>query len=433
MPKAAPGRVARRRYGTGSVRQMPNGRWRAIWRRTDGTRDSQRFETQKDAERWIIEKQHARASARRDLLGAPSFEEAVRQYLDFKREQGRIKPGTLTGYDQKLRVISHYPEWKRPVDKIGSLAWDRLFGQEAKRTSPENAAHVRATVRQLYRFARRSRWVAENPITETDPRPHRRREYVILTPQQVMEYLGAVRHIDPFYVLFFALAFFYAMRPGELRGLRWSSIDLKARRIYIREQAQSRGLSTTAFVEPKWGSRRRIPLGPYVIQLIKEHREIWEAKRSSAPDRWGKHADLDLVFPNPVTGWFITDTKVRDDVHVPACHLTGLRPSQRGQDREDPGLRIYDSRHTAITHMLLADISERVIMMVAGHTSRRMYERYTHARDAMLDQAAVLQEQVYRDLDRPQDQELLEVTADIDRSSDAIKLRATGRLDDEEA
>src|SRR5262249_56604144 len=75
------------------------------------------------------------------------------------------------------------------------------------------------------------------------------------------------------------------MRLSELRGLRWSDVDLDAGQIHVRQRAdQWRNIGPT---KTKAGMRD-IPLAPLVVNTLKQ----W---RAECP--WGA---LDIVFPNTI-------------------------------------------------------------------------------------------------------------------------------------
>ena len=84
---------------------------------------------------------------------------------------------------------------------------------------------------------------------------------------------------------FIVTAIFTGMRLSELRGLRWSDVDLEAGLIHVRQRAdQWRNIGPT---KSKAGMRD-IPLAPLVVNTLRQ----W---RAECPV--GK---LDLVFPNTV-------------------------------------------------------------------------------------------------------------------------------------
>jgi integrase len=82
---------------------------------------------------------------------------------------------------------------------------------------------------------------------------------------------------------FFLTAVFSGMRASELRGLRWSDVDLKAGVFHVRQRADAWG----EIGEPKsQAGTRDIPMPPIVVNALKE----WKLKCPKG--------DLDLVFPN---------------------------------------------------------------------------------------------------------------------------------------
>jgi integrase len=77
-------------------------------------------------------------------------------------------------------------------------------------------------------------------------------------------------------------ATFTGMRASELRGLRWSDVDLKQAIIHVRQRADR--YSTIGMPKSDAG-QRKIPVGPIVVNTLRE----WKL---ACPK-----GDLDLVFP----------------------------------------------------------------------------------------------------------------------------------------
>jgi integrase len=79
------------------------------------------------------------------------------------------------------------------------------------------------------------------------------------------------------------LSIFCGLRSSELRGLRWSDVDLKAAELQVRQRADR----YAKIGSPKSESgNRTIPLGPIVVNTLRE----W---RLACPK-----GEMDLVFPN---------------------------------------------------------------------------------------------------------------------------------------
>ena len=78
-------------------------------------------------------------------------------------------------------------------------------------------------------------------------------------------------------------AIFTGLRASELRGLRWSDLDLKNATLQVRQRADR----YAALGAPKTKtSQRTLPLPPIVVNTLREH-------RLACPK-----GELDLVFPN---------------------------------------------------------------------------------------------------------------------------------------
>ena len=115
-----------------------------------------------------------------------------------------------------------------------------------------------------------------------------------LSPTQVRTLLSAAR--GTCYEALYVTAVHTGLRQGELLGLRWSDVDLEARKLCV-----TRSLKVTAnglgFGAPKnQASRRSVPLNKSVVSTLRTHRLRQNEERVFAPE-WHDH---DLVFPNRV-------------------------------------------------------------------------------------------------------------------------------------
>jgi integrase len=136
-------------------------------------------------------------------------------------------------------------------------------------------------------------------------------------------------------------------RLGELRKLRWSQVDLKAKEIRIeKSQAKSK-------------RPRTLPIYGEMCEWLE-----WQAKR--------KVLGCDLVFHwkgkplgSHLKGW---DT---------GCTTAGL-----------DGLHFHDLRRSAVRNMERAGIPRAVAMSITGHRTESVYRRYDIVAEADLQAAA---------------------------------------------
>jgi len=134
------------------------------------------------------------------------------------------------------------------------------------------------------------------------------------------------------------------MRRGELLGLRWSDIDLKAARLTV-NQSLERLSGKTTFKSPKTsGSRRTITLPALTVEALREHR--------SAEPRIGAG---ELVFSHDGIPWDPdTLTKAFDRL----VHEAGVRR-----------ITFHGLRHTHISHQLMDGVHVKVVSERAGHAN----------------------------------------------------------------
>jgi integrase len=108
----------------------------------------------------------------------------------------------------------------------------------------------------------------KNPAEQVKPPRPPRKEIAILSKPEIATLLRAA---GPLY-LPVLVAVTTGMRRGELLGLRWSDIDLKAARLTV-NQSLERLKGKTTFKSPKTqGSRRTITLPALTVEALKEYR-----------------------------------------------------------------------------------------------------------------------------------------------------------------
>ena len=87
------------------------------------------------------------------------------------------------------------------------------------------------------------------------------------------------------------------MRRGELLGLAWDDVDLRAGEVTVRRTLQ-RTRGKVRLVEPKTrASRRRIPLLPSAVRALRIHRLC---QRNEERWAWARWEDSGLVFTTTI-------------------------------------------------------------------------------------------------------------------------------------
>lgn len=135
------------------------------------------------------------------------------------------------------------------------------------------------------------------------------------------------------------MAYYTGMRKSEILGLTWDQIDMRERKITLRPY------------ETKNNEPRIIFMGEELFKSIK----FQESLR--------KH-----MFPRcPWVFWGSNGEKIRDfnNAWRRACKKSGLI-----------GKLFHDFRRTAVRNMVRAEVPEKVAMLISGHKTRSVFDRY---------------------------------------------------------
>jgi integrase len=157
--------------------------------------------------------------------------------------------------------------------------------------SPAMVRNARRSLGAILADAQERGLVAQNVVYSLRKRQRSRRAESngklkaginIPAPAEMRAIVGKLAAAGRFRVLLLT-AIFSGLRSSELRGLRWSDVDLKVGELHVRQRADRYG----AIGRPKSeAGERTVPLPPMVIAALREH-------RLASP-----RSELGLVFPN---------------------------------------------------------------------------------------------------------------------------------------
>lgn len=149
----------------------------------------------------------------------------------------------------------------------------------------------------------------------------------------------------------YALALGLGLRRGELTGLTWADVDLRARVLRVRwTRTERRGGSE--LTQPKTSaSRRAVALPAFVVAALRRQRAREAAK--------ARRAGLRLERTDPV---FTTRSR-RPYWTSQLYQELKFRLQKLGL----PKMRYHDLRHTAASLMLAEGVSPRTVMEMLGH------------------------------------------------------------------
>jgi integrase len=322
-------------------RLKQNGRWRGISTKTKSYRDAKRLRSK------AFEDQEQGRLPEGEISRWP-FERAADQYLS--NAAMRLRPTSLK--KEAFFLV-------RPKKQFGQVACEQINATHIQqlqaaikndgRKNTYNNLVLGATVRVL-RFAKVWQRLRDDVarLSERDNKPVAR----VLQPQQKKR-LFEVAKSNPNWATAYAAALIASgttARGSDLRGLRWSDIDL------------FEGVMTIPDSKTEAG-KRRVPLLSDAMHGFRLLLDRATRLRIASPDGY--------VFPS-CENLHIDATRPQKTWRTAWRKLTAAAGLK--------GLRFHDLRHQCITELLEGGAAEAAVLSIAGHVSRKMMEHYSHVR-----------------------------------------------------
>jgi integrase len=291
----------------------------------------------------------------------------------------RVTTRTYTFYAAHVRLYiipafgSLRAEALRPSHVEAALAkWRRGKRNDGEKgaLSTHTVAHVFNTLRTLLRWAVKMGSLVRNVADAVEPPRYGRKEMRALDTAGVVALLKAAERTDLQAAIVVATG--TGLRRGELLSLRWSDVDLNARRLTVRRSVETvNGLTRTK--PPKTArSARTIALPPFVVEVLRNERE----RQNDLPLRQGRASDDGWVF-------------VRGDGSPWEPGAFSLAFARFVKSTKLPHVRFHDLRHSFGTLALASGVDLQTVSRALGHESVAITSRiYVHAIDALQADAA---------------------------------------------
>lgn len=343
-------RRKRRPQGSGTVRQLPSGRWQARHRHEDGTclqAAPVTFDTKLDAGAWLADYAQGVivAPERRD---DPALADYAASWLDGRE----LKPRTRDHYRRLLNDLILPELGKLRITRV-TPARVRGWYATLDPGTPTMRAHAYGLLRTVFGAAVADDLIDANPCRIRGAGSAKRKAKI--TPASLPELQAIVAAVPARYQLIVLLASWCALRFGELTELRRSDIDTKRGRLRIRRGVVHVGGGYIVGTPKSEAGVRDVAIPPHLLPLLKAH--LLEHTQPGADG---------LLFPG------------RGGAHMAPSSL--YKVFYRARCRAGrPDLRFHDLRHTgavlaAATGATLAELMARL-----GHSTPAAAMRYQHA------------------------------------------------------
>jgi integrase len=358
--------MARKRAnGEGTVwHDEKRGRWEArftIWKDGKPVRRKITAPTSKEAHSRMKDAQRAVE----DGLPVPDRRETVSKFLDDWLEHIKHTERSSVTVENYRDIVNYYVTPHIGRVKLAELAprhvekMQRDILKAGK--SPRTARSARSVLRAALRHAERHGLVARNAAALSEPVKIDHDEKQSMTVAQVKKLMDAAagkgdEEPDTRYEAAIVLLVTLGLRRGELLGLKWSDINLKAKTLRV-SRALKRTDDGLELSETKTArSTRTLNLPPRAIAALKSARIRQAKERLEAGAHW---VDGDWVVS---TGWGgpIDPDNFRHKF-VELCDKAGI-------GHWTP----HDARHTAGSLMFEHGADLKVVSEALGHSSIRV-------------------------------------------------------------
>lgn len=224
--------------------------------------------------------------------------------------------------------------------------------------SAQTIKKVHTTLKAAFSYAYEMELLDRNPLANVVAPKAKATRRRIPTVEEREKLFAACRSIGERTLIMFA--YFTGTRPEEYLAARWSDLNLdKAQWSIERAKVEMPGgLKAILWEEPKTEkSRRRVPLVPRLVAILREYQAEQSAYRSKLGEKW---RDNELIFPARHGTARLTSNVNRQFKEL--LKIAGLPTN----------IRPYDLRHAFATHLLESGATLKDVSELLGHSSIRV-------------------------------------------------------------
>lgn len=256
---------------------------------------------------------------------------SVGEWLDVWTQEylNGVKPSTL--YSYKAAVRNHL----KP--KLGAIKLDALsphmvqtfYNELCSTLSPKTVKNVHGILHKALQKAVLNGYIRYNPANDCELPQRVKADLQPLDEAQIRNFLKAIK--GNLYEELFTVTLFTGMREGEVCGLMWDCVDLKAGTMLVNKQLQYVRSSKGQYrmVPTKNSKGRSITLPPFIVTTLRQvkkkqlesrlrYGECWENSGFVFTDELGQHLKPQNVyreFKRVVAGMGMPATRFHDLRH----------------------------------------------------------------------------------------------------------------------
>ena len=386
--------MRKRANGEGNIRKRSNGTWEARvtlgFDSETGKQISKSIygRTQKEVRDKLAELQLEEVQQADNPLAGPDpstvaedseKEMTLSAWIDEWLENylADVKYGSYVSYESVTRVHIKPALGDKVLTKLRTPDIQMFYNSlRTKGLSAKTIKNVHGCLHRVLDMAVRVEYISKNPSSLCVlPR-------VIEKPVTPMDKPEQKRLLDtlkgnPFEALYLT-ALFTGMRVGEVIGLTWDCVDFEQGTIHITKQlVQARRTGDkTCFGPLKNGKTRIVAPAPYLMEVLKRHKETQSQHIAEIGDLWNPGEFPNLVFTHPDGSHYSQPTIWKELQDI--LQKAGLAH-----------YRVHDLRHAFAVNSLRAGDDPKTLQDNMGHYSAAFtLDRYCHVTETMRRESA---------------------------------------------
>lgn len=341
-------------------RALPSGKtvWQADYADAAGKRRHKQFVTKREADQFMVQARgEVSAGVHVPESQSVTVARAAEQWLAAAEANG-LERSTVDHYRQ--HVAEHIKPFLGAL-KLTAVTTPRVFAfaeelKEAGR-SPEMVRRAVQSLGRVFRHAKGRGLVGSNPVADVKLSRSKRGKArpEIPSKDELRAIVGAAKgRWRPLIIT----AMFTGLRASELRGLRWSDVDLSRKVLTVSQRADAWKQIGAPKTE---AGTRDVPLAPMVVNTLRE----W---RLACPK-----GELGLAFPNGAGNV---------ELH-PNIIKRGWNPTQVAAgvvtEAGEARYNFHSLRHAAASLFIESGLNPKRVQAVMGHSSITVtYDVYGH-------------------------------------------------------
>ena len=290
-------------------------------------------------------------------------------HVDHLEARGR-QARTIDGYRTIARGVAADPIGSAALAKVKVKDIDDFYVRLRRRDlSPATIQRYHALLNAAFRQAMAWDWISRNVVQLATPPSVRRISREIPTPEVVSALLAEAKASrNPENYLVFRLLAVTGARRGEICGLRWSAVDLKASAFTVRESI-ARGASGDLITkDPKSHQIRTVAVDAQTAELLVEHKQHQAELAKSLDARIGCNAFVFADLRTDPSG----SVPIRPDRFTQALsRLTARVPGAEN-------VRLHDLRHWFASTQLDAGEPLPAVAAPIGDNVETLAKVYAH-------------------------------------------------------